>query len=358
MRADLALIGFGNVARTFVRLLQDRSRLLLHDDDLECRIVGITTRTHGTAYSSRGLDAIDAVRRVETGGSVSDLHNAADGEPPTSLTCIQRLATSEAPLRVVVETTPLSIEAGEPATGHVETALSAGCDVVTANKGPVAFAYRRLASLADKAGVSFLFEGTVMDGIPVFNLVRETMPAVRINGLRGVVNTMTNEIITALEHGEEFGTALKRMQAAGIAEADPSLDVEGWDAAAKAAALANVLLDADVTPRQVDRTGISGISGDAVREALSRGMRLRLVASARRGERPIVRPFELPARDLLAGMAGSANALVLQTDVLGEVAICQLGGNLTQTAYALLSDLVTVRRRHPAHHAAPARRTL
>lgn len=358
MRADIALVGFGNVARTFVRLLQDRSALLLRDYDLECRIVGITTRTHGAAYSSRGLDAIAAALRMESGGSVGDFHSSGAGEPPSSLECIQRLAASEAPLRVVVETTVLSMDGGEPATGHVEAALSSGCNVVTANKGPIAFAWRRLAALAKESDVSFLFEGAVMDGIPVFNLVRETMPAVRVNGFRGVVNTTTNEIITALETGEEFGPALKRMQAAGIAEADASLDVDGWDAAAKAAALANVLLEAEVTPHQVDRTGISGLSGEAVREVLKRGMRLRLVASARRGERPVVRPAELPAHDLLAGLAGSANALVLETDLLGEVAICQLGGNLTQTAYALLSDLVTIRRRHRAHHAAPARRTL
>ena len=104
--------------------------------------------------------------------------------------------------------------------------------------------------------MSFLFEGAVMDGIPVFNLVRETMPAVRIEGFRGVVNSTTNHILTALEDGEEFAPALAHMQAEGIAEADPSLDVDGWDAAAKAAALANVLLDARITPRDVDRTGI------------------------------------------------------------------------------------------------------
>jgi homoserine dehydrogenase len=172
------------------------------------------------------------------------------------------------------------------------------------------------------------------------------------------VNTTTNEILTALENGEEFAPALARMQKAGIAEADPSLDVDGWDAAAKAAALANVLLEADITPHDVDRTGIGGMSADRARAAVSRGKRLRLVASARRGEQPIVRPLELPAEDLLAGLRSTANALVLETDLLGELAICQLAGNLTQTAYALLSDLVTVRRRCQSRLAAPARRIL
>ena len=350
MRADLALIGFGNVARAFARLLDDRRSRLLTGYDLECRVVGIATRTHGCAYSAEGLDAIAAAARVESGGRVGDAGSAFD--------CIERLASSDAPLRVMVETTTLSIEQGRPAIDHVETALRAGCHVVTANKGPAAFAWRRLQSLAADAGLSFLFEGAVMDGIPIFNLIRETMPAVSVLGFRGVINSTTNEILTALEAGEEFGPALARMQAAGIAEADPSLDVEGWDAAAKASALANVLLDADTTPRDVDRTGIDSTTGEAARAALNRGNRLRLVASARRGERPIVRPVELPSTDLLAGLRGTANAIVFDTDILGEVGISQLSGGLTLTAYALLSDLVTVCRRHQSRPAAPARQSL
>ena len=356
MRADLALIGFGNVGRAFARLIEDRRSRLIGEHDLECRIVAIATRTHGCAHAPGGLDAVAAATRVESGGQVSAGAPHQDGRPGDALQCIRRLASSDAPLRVVVETTTLSIEQGRPAIDHVEAALAAGCHVVTANKGPAAFAWRRLQSLADDAGLSFLFEGAVMDGIPVFNMVRETMPAVNVVGFRGVVNSTTNEILTALEDGDEFAPALARMQAAGIAEADPSLDVEGWDAAAKAAALANVLLGANTSPHEVDRTGIDAVSGDAVRGALSRGKRLRLVASARRGERPIVRPVELPPTDLLAGLRGTANAIVFETDVLGEVAICQLGGGLTQTAYALVSDLVTIRRAHQSRPAAPARR--
>jgi homoserine dehydrogenase len=273
-----------------------------------------------------------------------------------AIECIKRLATSDAPLRVLVETTTLSIEEGRPAIDHVEAALNAGCHVVTANKGPAAFAWRRLQSLAESHGVSFLFEGAVMDGIPLFNLIRETMPAVDILGFRGVINSTTNEVLTALEDGEEFAPALARMQAAGIAEADPSLDIDGWDAAAKAAALANVLFRAGTNPHEVVRTGIGPDSGDAARAAVKRGTRLRLVASARRGERPVVRPVELASADLLAGLRGTANAIVFETDLLGEVAICQLGGSLTHTAYALLSDLVTVRRVLQSRPAAPAHR--
>lgn len=367
MRADLALIGFGNVGRRFARLLDEQRRTLRDLYDLECRIVAVSTRHHGYALSDAdGIDGSSAAELVETGGSLARLRGTAGaplsagdaagtrpGDPPSAdptafAACLDRIASSDAPLKAVVETTTLNILDGRPAIDHVEQALTAGCHVVTANKGPAAFAYRRLAGMARQASVSFLFEGAVMDGIPVFNLVRETLPAVTILGFRGVVNSTTNHILTALEDGEEFAPALARMQAAGITEADPSLDVEGWDAAAKAAALANVLLGAEITPHDVRRTGLGPDSAAQARAALARGSRLRLVASAKRAERPVVAPIELPADDLLAGLRGMANAIVFETDLLGRIAITQLEGSLTQTAYALLSDLVAIRRDHRA----------
>jgi homoserine dehydrogenase len=345
MRADLAVIGFGNVGRRFAHVLADQKARLGTEYDLDVRIVGIATGRHGHAFHHGGLDAVQAAEHVERGGALDTLQEPTDPTPTSSRDCIKRLAASTAPLKVVVETTTLNIRDGRPAIDHVEAAIDAGCHVVTANKGPAAFAYRRLDAKARAKGVAFLFEGAVMDGIPIFNLVRETMPAVTVEAFRGVVNTTTNYIISMLESGEEFGPALAFMQQQGVAEADASLDVDGWDAAAKAAALANALLGADVTPHDVKREGIGPATGEAVRAALRSGKRLRLVASGRRDATPQVSLQELPAVDLLAGVSGTANALVLQTDLLGEVAITQLAGDLTQTAYALLSDLVTIRRR-------------
>jgi homoserine dehydrogenase len=242
----------------------------------------------------------------------------------------------------MVETTTLDVHDGRPAVTHVEEALRAGCHVVTANKGPAAFAYGRLRDLAARGGLSFLFEGAVMDGVPVFNLVRETMPAVRVDGFRGVINTTANFVLSALEQGHPFDQAVREMQARGIAEADPSLDTDGWDAAAKTAALVNVLMGGSITPHHVTRTGISGVRDVDVRDALSAGRRIRLVASARRQGAALiarVEPELLTATDPLAGLADTANAIYLTTDLLGEIGIVQREGNLTQTAYALLSDV-------------------
>jgi homoserine dehydrogenase len=350
LRADLALIGFGNVGRRFVELLEEYRERLAFEYGLEFQIVGAATRRKGVLYDERGLDP----------ARLNGTWTAASPATSGAFDVIRKLGGSDADLRVVIETTTLDIAAGQPAIDHVKAGIAAGCHVITANKGPAAFAYAALRDDARAAGVQFLFEGAVMDGVPIFNLVREALPGATVSELRGVVNSTTNHVLTALENGESFDAAVARMQAEGIAEADPSLDLDGWDAAAKTAVLANVLLGASLTPLSVERTGITRSDGERARRARAEGRRLKLVASAvrtERGVRAIVEPRELAGSDLLASLDGKANALVLRTDVLGEIAICQLEGSLTHTAYALLSDLLTLRRRE-APLATPARRTL
>ena len=364
MTLDLVLIGFGNVAQRFAALLDEQRDALARDHDLRVRIVGIATRRHGCAHGSR---AVSALRRDH--GRVHGPANAGPHVLSFLREALKRSAAAAQQRRlVVVETTTLDIERGEPATSHIRVALGGGAHAVTANKGPVACAYGALARAAARADRRFLFEGAVMDGVPIFNLVRETLPAVRVIGFRGVVNSTTNFMLTAMEKGRGFEEALAEMQQRGIAEADASLDIDGWDAAAKAAALANVLLQANITPRDVDRRGIAPHTGRLARRAKSAGRRLKLVASARRDRRRIVARValeELSGDDLLAGVEGPQNALILETDLLEEIAIVQRSGGLTQTAYALLADLITIardltapraRRRSPT--AAPRSRTL
>ncbi|HSL20418.1 MAG TPA: hypothetical protein VK886_02715 [Vicinamibacterales bacterium] len=341
MTFDLLLVGFGNVGRRFARLLEERRARLASGYDIQTRIVGVATGGHGGVFDPGGVDLARALASPESLGPV-----------PNGLELIAAAAATpgRAP-RVVVETSPLSIEDARPAIDHVRLALLSRMHVVSANKGPVALAYRELRLLADRMGVRYLFEGAVMDGIPVFNLVRDSMPAADVLGFRGVLNSTTNYIITRLEDGEEFGPALAEMRRQGVAEADASLDIDGWDAAAKTAALVNVLMDGAIGPRDVARTGIAALTGARVREAVAHGRRIRLVASARREAgtiRASVAPEELASEDPLALLRGMSNALYIETDVLGRVGITQVDGGLTQTAYALLSDLVTLGRVPPA----------
>jgi homoserine dehydrogenase len=354
---DLVLVGFGNVARRFVGLLHERRTILERDHQVSARVVGIVTRRHGQMFSLKGIDAVAVARRVERGESIQ----------PPALSSVEfvrdaarRSATAAHERRlVVVETTTLDIARGEPAIAHVRAALSGGAHVITANKGPAAFAYHALAREANRANRRFLFEGAVMDGIPIFNLVRETLPAVAITGFRGVVNSTTNFMLTAMEQGRSFEDALAEMQARGIAEADPTLDIDGWDAAAKTAALANVLLGARLTPRTVKRQGITPDSRRQALEARAAGRRVKLVARVDRDGRRItasVAPESLPENDLLAGLEGQQNAIIFRTDLLDEIAVVQRGGSLTQTAYALVSDLVTIARENVVSRAVAVRR--
>ena len=359
---SLVLIGFGNVARRFLKLLGETADRL----DFTWKVVGIATRRHGSVIDSGGVDIRRAIATVEAGHSLDRLDPSSRERPSTMLGAglshvegrsgidvIRQTAdlladdASEGRL-VCIETTVLDIERGEPAVSHVRAALEGQAHVVTANKGPAAFAYHELDALAESVDRRFFFEGAVMDGVPVFNLVRETMPAVVVQGFRGVINTTCNFILSELERGKDFDQALAEMQARGIAEADPSHDIDGWDAAAKTAALVNALMGSIVTPHQVFRSGIRDLTGSDVREAMGRGKRIRLVASASRQGGKIkarVEPEMLDVDDPLAGISDMQNALYLDTDLLGEVGIIQRSGSLTHTAYALVTDLARISQR-------------
>ena len=347
MTLNLMLIGFGNVARRFVRLIDELRPGLQSEHDVECRIAGVATRRLGCVLDPRGLDAHRLLDVAEAQGR---LHTAsAHDAPRDALDLLSRAGrmTWEGPV-VMLETTTLDVRDGRPAVDHIRAAFAAGAHVVTANKGPIACAFSDLDAEARERGRQFRFEGAVMDGVPIFNLVRETLPAVRVLGFRGIVNTTTNFIIAGMERGQAFEEALTEMQRAGIAEADASLDVDGWDAAAKTAALMNVLMGARTHPAHIDRTGIARLTTDEVRGARAEGRAVKLVASAwldRGVPHGRVAPEVLEAADPLARVDGVANALYLRTDVMGELGIVQCGGDLTQTAYALVTDLVSVRRR-------------
>jgi homoserine dehydrogenase len=364
MRFDLVLVGFGNVGRRFARLVNELGPVLKREHDVESRIVGVCTGTHGQIFSRSGLDAVTLAEKIESGRTIG-----RTGSTMAFLREVLKQSAAAARERrlVFLETTTLDVESGQPAIAHVRTALRGGAHVVTSNKGPAAFAYRMLGATARRARRCFLFESAVMDGVPLFNLAKAALPGAVVTGFRGVVNSTTQYMLTAMEQGDTFEQALRTMQRAGIAEADPRLDVDGWDAAAKTAILANVLLDGRLTPRTVERQGLDAATGERARAARAVGRRLKLVASAERTSRGVhgsVQLIELPETDLLGGLENQQNALVLKTDILGEIAIVQRGSGLTQTAYGLVADLVAIERevrrtlsRQRSTPRAPARRS-
>ena len=183
-----------------------------------------------------------------------------------------------------------------------------------------------------------------MDGTPVFNLVERCLKGARVVSFRGTLNSTSNLVLSRMEEGETASAALRQAQRLGIAEADPRHDLDGWDAAVKGCALANALMGASLRPERVTRRGIAGITPRDVRAASRANRRWRLVVrgSRQRGRvRVRVAPESLPADDLLVARGGDG-ALVLETDLMGEIGVWEGPSGVDQTAYALLSDLVAL----------------
>lgn len=316
----LALIGYGKVGRAFARLVAQK-RLAY-----PFRITGVHTLRHGTAIEPRGVPL----------------------EPvfgPAAANCGAFLAASGAD--IAVEATPLNPRTGEPAISHIRSAFARGMHVVTANKGPIAFAYAGLREEARKAGLEFRHEAVTMDGTPVYNLVRNNLPGVQISGFAGVLNSTANVILDLMLAGRTLEQGILEAQRLGVAEADPWFDIDGWDSAAKCAALANVLMDARLTPQDVDRKGIGRQTPARLLEIDRAGKRVVLVSRARRtadGVKLRVRAEVLDKSDLLTTVRGTSNLLMLETDLMGRLGVFALDPGLAQTAYGLFSDVVDVAR--------------
>lgn len=344
MHYKLAFIGFGNVARSLAKLIERKSAGLDSAYGITYSVTGIATGRHGFAVDPNGLDVKEALALVEQGKSISHLSARPAGN---SLDVIQ---FSDA--GVIFENSPVNYETGQPAVDHVRAALNAGAHAITANKGTVVHAYRELTELAKSKGRKFMFESTVLGGSPMFSTFREAMPLAELKSFKGIINATTNIILSRMEAGESFDEAVKYCQGIGIAETDPSGDVDGWDAAIKVAALATVLMDTPTKPQDVEREGIRGITPAMIREAQRVGKRWKLVASAEREGgrvRTRVAPALVDASSPLYGMVGSSSGLTFRTDVLPDYSITitereGLKGGPEETAYGLFADFVNAAR--------------
>jgi homoserine dehydrogenase len=338
----LAFIGFGSVARAFARMIAERQSNLELDYGLRCRTTAIATVNHGCITSTHGINLVEAASCVERGANLSEIPNSVVQADPISV-------INNCDADILFELTPLNAIAGQPATTHIRTALARGLHVVTANKGPIAFAYSDLKAVAARAGLSFHFEGTVMDGAPVFNLVQTCLPGVRVLGFSGILNSTTNLILSGMESGRSFDESLGEARRRGIAEANADHDIDGWDAAVKAVALANVLMDADARPIDVARQGIRNVAVEDLEDAARSGKAIRLVARGTRSTSGVVltvTPESVPLSSPLGCVRGTTNVLIIETDLMGEIAIVENEPGVDQTAYALLSDLIRIRQ-HP-----------
>ena len=336
MKTRLLLVGAGHVGRRFLELLVWKRETLRDRLGLECVVVGVADSS-GAAVCSDGLDLREVVRLKEQGQGVA----VYPGWGQPGISALAMVQTTPADL--LLEAAPANLTDGQPGLGCIEAALSRGMHVVTADKAPLVLAYSRLMALAQAHGAQLRFDATVCGGLPAINLGQRDLATAAITRLEGVVNLTTNYILTQMAGGRSYDEALAHAQAAGHAEADPRLDVEGWDAACKLVILAHSVLGCPATLADVAVEGITGVTTDDLRRAVAQGKRVKLVATAERddqGYRLSVRPTWLAADHPLAQLGAEQMGIVYHTDVCGVISATIVEETPRPTAAAMLRDVV------------------
>lgn len=336
----LAFIGFGNVAQGLTKILLEQGENYAQKYGLNILISAITDPIKGNAFNPDGLSPADLLDVIQKPGGLKNL----PGEQPEwdAMEMIQN-----SPTDVVVEMSYTNLQNGEPSTTYIAEALRRKKHVITTNKGPIALHYDQLSSIAHLHGVSIGVEGTVMSGTPVLYVGRELLGGARIQRIQGILNGTTNYILTRMEAGSSYAEALAEAQSLGYAEADPTGDVEGFDAAAKVAILARLVLGISVPFTSIERQGITGLTKDDIAAARSQGQHWKLIGTIEKTGATLqarVRPECLPDDHPLARVTGATNALVYSTGYLGDVTLIGPGAGRMQTGYAILQDLFNIYR--------------
>jgi homoserine dehydrogenase len=299
-------------------------------------VTGIASRRIGWIANAGGLDA-----RAVGGDSPAHSDSNLKRIPDQRASNVQEwLEVGQAD--VMFEATSLNVKNGQPAIHHIRAALEHGAHAITANKGPIVHAYRELRDLAKTKGKRFLFESTVMDGVPIFSLFAQ-MPTIRLQGFHGILNSTTNVILSEMENGLSFDEALNKAQSLGIAETDATHDIDGWDAAVKTAALITVLIDVPIKLEEIRREGVRNLSAEAVRAARKGGRPYKLICRAKRTGKRVeatVGPEQIPQTDPMAQIAGTSSYIHFETDIFPGLAISEENPGLYATAYGMLADFV------------------
>ncbi|MDO4869904.1 MAG: homoserine dehydrogenase [Bacillota bacterium] len=330
----IALIGYGNVGKAFAQMLLRKQEYINETYGCEAVISAICTRSKGAVMDPEGID-VRTLRDEDFDQSQDALRVIDFGE-----------------YDIMAELTPINIMSGMPAIEHVRRAMNRGKHVITANKGPIAWAYRELRDLAREKNVQFCYEATVMDGVPVYNLTKETLMGCKITEVSGILNATTNFILTEMEKGSTFDEAVAEGRVQGFVEADASMDIDGWDAAAKLTALMNVLMDVSITPLDINRTGIGGITKSDLDAAADAGKKIKLLCRGWMTEdgsgnpKPVgtVGPTLVDRDSLPAIMDATSSYVSIMTDLMGGVTVIEepFEPEIDHTAYGVLSDLLRI----------------
>ncbi len=332
----LAFLGFGNVGQALARLLLRKREQLQDTYNLAFSVTGIATSRHGMAIDPRGIALEPALELMRTKAGLEALSTVSPIPSPEEF--IRNCGAD-----VLFESIPVNYTDGQPAVDYLRLALQTGMHAISANKGPVVHAYQELTQLAHAQGRKYYFESAVMDGAPIFSLFRASLPAVHLKRFTGILNSTTNLVLTRMEAGESLEQAIAYAQSVGIAETDPSGDIEGWDAAVKTAALVTVLMDTPLKPAQVERTGIRELTASDIQDATKLGKRWKLVCTAWREADAVfarVKPELVGPDSPLYGVNGTSSMVTFETDVLPALSIVEGNPGTDTTAYGMLVDFI------------------
>ncbi len=334
----IILLGFGTVGQALARILHAEADRIVKAHGFKPQVIAALD-SQGSCVDEDGLDLDLVLKTKERYGTVAKYPKRGQrGTDAPSL-------VSETEAEVVVETTPSNFEDGEPGLANIKAALAVGKHVVTANKGPLALAMPALLELATHREVQLRFSGTVGGGTPFLDFAAKCLPGERIVGIRGILNGTTNYILTRMDEASiSFQRALAEAKEKGYAEADPTNDIEGLDAAAKVVIIANWVLKQRISLRDVSITGISKISPERLKKARASGKRVKLLGRLE-DSRGSVSPEEVSTSDPVC-VPGTLNALTFTTEHAGDVTLVGAGAGGERTASAILRDLVDIRREY------------
>ena len=342
MITRIAFIGFGVVGQGLAEILLEQKEELKKQFGFNFEVVAISDKMKGSVYLENGLDLQKILELVKSTGKIEEYPEGIKGWDS-----LQTITETNANL--IVEVSWTDITTGEPAISHIKAAIGCHKHVVMTNKGPIALAARELLSMAKTNGVEIRFEGTVLSGTPALNLGIYNLASSKITKIAGIVNGTTNYILTEMEKGLSYEVALKQAQDLGYAEADPTADVEGYDALGKIVILTNVVMGGNISKDQVPCQGITKITSQDINDAKAEGKRWKLIAGAEMKDdgsvKAYVRPEKIPLNHPLAAVSGPINALTYTTKYLGDVTIVGPGAGREATGYALLTDILDIHRK-------------
>lgn len=343
MTHKIALIGFGTVGQGLVEILHNKQDSLMKELQESIQVVAVSDLHKGSIYHPEGLSLTELLAQVKETGRV-DTYPSVDGliKGWDSLQTIQQSCAD-----TIIEVTYTDVKTGQPGIDHCRTALESGKNVITSNKGPIALAYQELADLARQQGVQFCFEGTVMSGTPAIRLPETTLAGNEIQEIRGILNGTTNYILTRMEEGLTYDTVLREAQNLGYAEADPTSDVEGFDALYKVMILAQVVMGISIPKGEIERKGITHLTPDDIAQAKQEGKRWKLLARIQRKNEKIiasVKPEKIANDDPLASVTGATNAVTYHCDLAGPITLMGAGAGKIPTGFSLLIDLIHIIR--------------